>query len=461
MIKKIPNNYQVEIVIVDDNLANLHLLTNYLKESDYKVRPFPSGKLALAGIQHSQPDLILLDIQMPNMDGYQICQQLKANEVSRDIPVIFISALNEGIDKVKAFSVGGIDYITKPCQKEEVLARVNTHLQLISLQKMLKQENSLQAKQLEAQNTQLQFMNKTLLKLNQELEVKYNQLQQAQLQLVQSEKMASLGQLLAGVAHEINNPISFIDGNLTYASEYVQYLIEHLQLYQNKYPHPGAQIKENAEKIELNFLIDDLPKVINSMRMGTELISNISISLRNFSRTDTTNLIKANLHEGINSTLLILKHRLKTNNFRPAIEIIKKYGNLPEIECYPGQLNQVFMNIIANAIDALDESIQGRSWEEIEANPCQITIITEVLTDNSSVVIRIQDNGIGMPKELQEKIFEYLFTTKNVNKGTGLGLSISRQIIQEKHQGKLICISAPRKGTEFMIELPINHTHNL
>ena len=461
MTKDFPINYQGEIVIIDDTLANLHLLANLLQESGYKVRPFPNGKLALAGIRHSQPDLILLDIKMPNMNGYQVCEQLKIDKISCDIPVIFISGFNEGLDKAKAFTVGGIDYITKPFQIEEVLARVNIHLQLSRLQKILKQENYLQAKQLEAQNAQLQLMNKSLQKVNQELKLKYNQLQQTQLQLVQSEKMATLGQLVAGVAHEINNPISFIVGNLTHTSEYIQDLINHLKLYQQQYPHSVPEIEDNAEEIDLQFLIEDLPNIINSMKVGTDCIESISTSLRTFSRADTTTLVKANIHQGIDSTLLILKHRLKANNFRPAIEIIKEYEHLPEVECYPGQLNQVFMNIIANAIDALDESTQGRPWEELKANPHQITISTEVLSDNSTIAIRIQDNGIGMSEELQKKVFEYLFTTKGINQGTGLGLSISRQIVEEKHRGNLTCISAPGKGTEFIIELPIHNTQSL
>lgn len=461
MIQDLTTNYQGEIIIVDDIPANLHLLANILKESSYKVRPFPSGKLALAGIKHSQPDLILLDIQMPNMDGYQVCEQLKASEISRDIPVIFISALNEALDKVKAFSVGGIDYITKPFQAEEILARVNTHLQLSSLQRMLQQENYLQAKQLEAQNAQLHLMNSTLRKVNQELKLKYNQLQQAQLQLVQSEKMATLGQLVAGVAHEINNPVGFIAGNLTHTSEYTQDLINHLKLYQQQYPQSVPEIEKNAKEIDLQYLVEDLPNTINSMKVGIDRIESISTSLRSFSRSDTTNLVKVNLHEGIDSTLLILKHRLKVNKYRPAIEIIKEYGDLPEVECYPGQLNQVFMNIIANAIDALDESTQVSSQDELKANPHQITISTKVLSDHNSIAIHIKDNGIGMSEELQEKVFEYLFTTKGVNKGTGLGLSISLQIVQEKHQGKLTCISALGKGTEFIIELPINNTQSI
>lgn len=455
MTEYFSSDYQGEIVIIDDTPANLHLLANILKESGYKVRPFPSGKLGIKGIEHTPPDLILLDIQMPHMDGYQVCQQLKSQEFICDIPVIFISALNEALDKVTAFSVGGIDYITKPFQTEEVLARVNTHLQLSSLQKILKQENYLQAEQLKSQNFQINLMNRNLRKANQELRLKYQQLQQTQLKLVQSEKMATLGQLVAGVAHEINNPVGFIDGNINHASAYTQDLLNHLKLYQEKYPQALPEIEDNAEEIDLKYLLEDLPKIITSMKVGTERIKSISTSLRTFSRADTNNLITANLHEGIDSTLLILKHRLKANNFRPAIEVIQKHGDLPEIECYPGQLNQVFMNLIANAIDAIDESINGLDGDKIAANSLQITIITEVLENNNAVAIHIKDNGMGMPEELQEKVFEYLFTTKGINKGTGLGLSISRQIVEEKHQGKLTCISQLGEGTEFIVELPL------
>lgn len=455
MTEYFSKNYQGEIVIIDDTPANLHLLANILKESGYKVRPFPSGKLGINGIEHAPPDLILLDIQMPHMDGYQVCQQLKSQEFICDIPVIFISALNEALDKVTAFSVGGIDYITKPFQVEEVLARVNTHLQLSSLQKMLKQDNYWQAEQIKSQNFQLNLINKNLRKANQEVLLKYQQLQQTQLKLVQSEKMATLGQLVAGVAHEINNPLGFIDNNISHALAYTQDLINHLKLYQKQYPQSLPKIEDNAEEIDLDYLLEDLPKIISSMKLGSERIKNISTSLQTFSRTDTTNLIKANLHEGINSTLLILKHRLKANDFRPAIEVIQKYGDLPEIECYPGKLNQVFMNLIANAIDAIDESINGLDAHKIAANPPQVKIITEVLENNNTVAIHIKDNGMGMSAELQEKVFEYLFTTKGINKGTGLGLSISRQIVEEKHQGKLTCISQLREGTDFIIELPI------
>ncbi|WP_318781211.1 ATP-binding protein [Amazonocrinis nigriterrae] len=288
-----------------------------------------------------------------------------------------------------------------------------------------------------------------------ELEQSLQQLQQAQLQLVQNEKMATLGNLVAGVAHEINNPLGFISGSINHAEEYLQNLIDHIKIYQEHYPHPIAAIEENAEEIDLDFLIEDLPKVINSMKVGTKRIRNISTSLRTFSRADTSEKLACNIHEGIESTLLILKYRLKANELRPAIEVIEKYADLPPVKCFLGQLNQVFMNIIANAIDALDEASLKHSVDELKAHPNQITIRTGVLADEHAVVISIKDNGLGMPQEVTTRIFDHLFTTKGVGKGTGLGLSIARQIVEDTHKGKLSCISAPGEGTEFIIQIPI------
>ncbi|MEG3895404.1 MULTISPECIES: response regulator [unclassified Microcoleus] len=446
------NDTENPIVVIDDTPANLHLLSNLLKENGYKVRAFPSGKLALAVIQQSSPSLILLDIQMPQMDGYEVCQHLKANELTCDIPVIFISALDETMDKLKAFTVGGVDYITKPFQAEEVLARISTHLELSRLQKLLKQENYQQAQQLAEQNSQLQQMNQALEKANQELKQQYYQLQQAQLQVIQSEKMSALGNLVAGVAHEINNPIGFIYGNLDQARQALQDLIEHLKLYGSR--APATDINNHAEEIELEYLMEDMPKMIESMKVGCERIKDISISLRTFSRADRKHPVKANLHEGIDSTILILKHRLKADEFRPAIEVITDYGEIPEIECFLGQLNQVFMNILGNAIDAIEESNQGRTFADIKTEPNRITIKTELSSDRQSVLIRFSDNGIGMKDEVKQKIFEHLFTTKAVGKGTGLGMAIARQIV-EKHRGQITVNSFPGEGTEFGLVLPI------
>jgi len=220
-------------------------------------------------------------------------------------------------------------------------------------------------------------------------------------------------------------------------------------LYQQEYPQPSAIIASEIETIDLEYIREDLPKVIGSMKLGINRISDISTSLRTFSRADQDYKVVCNLHEGIDSTILILKHRLKANESRPAIEVITEYGNLPQVECFPGQLNQVFMNLLANAIDALEESNQGRSFLDIQANPNRITIRT-VLEDNY-VRICIADNGIGMTEAVKQSIFDHLFTTKNVGKGTGLGLAIARQIIVEKHGGQISVKSEVGKGTEFAI----------
>ncbi|MEG4588712.1 AAA family ATPase [Microcoleus sp. MOSTC5] len=281
-----------------------------------------------------------------------------------------------------------------------------------------------------------------------------NELQQAQMQMIQSEKMSALGNLVAGVAHEINNPVGFIAGNLNEANAGVQDLIDYLHLYQEQFPQPGAELIEKAEEIDLDYLVEDLPKMLSSMKIGCDRIKNISTSLRTFSRADTAHKVEANIHEGLNSTLMILRHRLKANEKHPEIQIIKEYGKIPKVKCYLGQLNQVFMNLLANAIDALEESNQGKNFAEIEAHPNQITIRTKV--EGEKVKIAIADNGNGMSEEVKNRIFDHLFTTKDVGKGTGLGLAISRQIVEEKHGGKLSCISALGEGTEFVIEIFID-----
>ncbi len=300
--------------------------------------------------------------------------------------------------------------------------------------------------------TQAELYNQSRTK-TQELEQTLQELQRTQSQLVQSEKMSSLGQLVAGVAHEINNPVNFIHGNLTPARDYIQDLLNLIALYQSYYPEPESEIQAEIEAIDLDFLMEDLPKLLESMKVGTQRIREIVLSLRNFSRLDEAEFKDANIHEGIDSTLLILQHRLKAKENRPAIEVIKEYGDLASVECYAGQLNQVFMNILVNAIDALDERDDKRTFIENEENPSAINIRTELVLENQ-VKISIKDNAEGIPESICQRLFDPFFTTKPVGKGTGMGLSISYQIITERHGGKLQCISVPGEGTEFVILLP-------
>ncbi len=280
-------------------------------------------------------------------------------------------------------------------------------------------------------------------------------LEQSQLQIVQYEKMASLGNLMAGVAHEINNPLGFINGSISILQENLQDMMEHLQLYQKHYPDTVKAIEENAEEIDLDYLYEDIPKLLNSMENATERIKNLSTSLRNFSRADREHKVKADIHQQLDSTLMILKYRLKANQQRPGIQVIKDYGDFSEVQSFPGQLNQVFMNIIANAIDVFDEAAQDLSNSDFEAQLQKITIKTALLREKNVVEIMIEDNGKGMTPEVKERIFDHLFTTKEVGKGTGLGLAIVRQIVVEKHGGAIDCISELGKGTKFIITLPL------
>lgn len=293
----------------------------------------------------------------------------------------------------------------------------------------------------------------------QQLEETLHNLTVTQAQLVQTEKMSSLGQLLAGVAHEINNPVNFIAGNLNHVQQYATDLLGFVDLCLLECSGSNQAIQDQADEIDLDFLAEDMPKILSSMKMGTDRIQQIVLSLRNFSRTDGSTFKPVNIHEGIDGTLLILQHRLKATSERPAIRVVKQYGNLPQVECLIGQINQVFMNILANSIDALESNLDRMTEEPT------LTITTEVvkdhLRDNSSaerVLIRLADNGSGMSEETLGRLFEAFYTTKPIGKGTGLGLSISHQIITEKHHGSIICLSEPGQGTEFVIELPTRQT---
>lgn len=351
----------------------------------------------------------------------------------------------------KKYIVGIIRDITSRKHLEEALKQVVEELEYRVEERTAHLKEAIE--QLEIEVAERKQVEALLQEKNQKLEQALLELQETQTHLIQSEKMSSLGQLVAGVAHEINNPVNFIHGNLVHANQYMNDLLDLLQLYKAHCPgsHPDLIVKE--EEMDLEFLRTDLPKLLSSMQVGADRIRTIVQSLRHFSRIDEAEVKAVDVHEGIESTLMILSNRLKAKPDSPAIEVIKQYEKLPLVECYAGQLNQVFMNIISNAIDALEERIN----QEIDRQP-KICIITDVVEPNL-VKIRIKDNALGMPESVRKHLFDPFFTTKPIGKGTGLGMSISYQIVSEKHGGTLDCNSIFGEGTEFIVEIPIQRQH--
>lgn len=425
-------NSKGNILVIDDTPDNLRLLSAMLTAQGFEVRKALNGKMALTACQMVLPDVILLDINMPEMDGYQVCQKLKSDVKTCEVPVIFISALDDVLDKVKAFDVGGADYVTKPFHGAEVILRIENQINLRVLQMKLQEKNFLL---LEA----------------------INNLKAAQVQQIQNEKMVALGHLVAGIAHEVNNPISFIYGNIQYASQYIQDLVHIIECYQQEYPQPTAKIQKIVKDIDLNFVIKDLQTLMGAMYRGSDRIREIVLALQKFSRHDEALMKQVNIHEGIDSTLLMLQHRLRQTPERPAIAVVKDYAKLPLVTCYPSELNQVFMHLLNNAIDALDQSVASRHVSLVEdkekISNLQIQISTEV-TESNTVKIAIADNGLGIDESLQSHLFDPFFTTKTVGKGSGLGLSISYQIVVQKHRGQITCSSSPGQGAEFVLEIP-------
>ena len=438
------------ILVVDDNSNILELLTDALSYAGFKVEVATDGECAIQYLHDTSVSLILLDVMMPGIDGFETCRQILQNSKTQNIPIIFMSAISNPDNKVKGLEFGAVDFIVKPFHYQELLARIQTHLKLRSLMSSdSDEENQLQQPvHGEAGLTTGQ----SLSELSPAETV--NQVQQ---QLARSEKMASLGRLVSGVAHEINNPTNFIHGNLTHIQTYTQDLIRLVNLYRQHYPEPGSEIQAETAAIDLEFIQVDLPKVLSSMKLGSDRVRELILSLRNFSRLDDTDAQMADIHAALDSTLLILSNRIKARPQRPAIEIIKDYGSLPDVECYVGLLNQVFMNILSNAIDALDEKRDKQSAQEHHDSPSKITLRT-ALVDEQWVSIEIVDNGSGMPLAVQKRIFEPFFTTKSIGQGTGLGMPISYQIVTERHHGRLECVSAFEKGTKFLIQIPLTQS---
>ncbi len=435
------------ILVVDDSPTNIKVLFDLLEQAHYRVLVATDGESALQKLQLIEPDLILLDVMMPGIDGFEVCRRLKQSEATQQISVIFMTALSDESSKVKGLNLGAVDYITKPVQHAEALARIRVHLQRQELTRQLAEKNALLANS----NRHLEEEITTrAAELRQALEL----LQKSQLKSIQQEKMSSLGQLVAGVAHEINNPVNFIYGNLKHANEYIRDMLAVLTLYQDTYPNLTPVLQELVEDVDLEFVAADLPKLMESMNVGAKRIRSIVAALRTFSRMDEAEYKAVDIHEGIDSTLMILQHRIKIKSERPAIEVIRDYGPLPPVACYAGQLNQVFMNLLSNAIDALEDASSGKTIQELQNHPHQITIRTSLI-DGNWVQVAIADNGPGIPKDIQERVFEPFFTTKPIGKGTGMGLSISYQIIVEQHKGKIECVPSSTNGTEFIIQVPI------
>jgi signal transduction histidine kinase len=411
------------IVIVDDQPNNLRVLSGILQQAGYKVRPALDGEVALLSIKSSLPDLILLDIRMPGMDGYEVCRRLKSDEQTRKIPVVFISALHDVEDKLAAFQAGGVDYVSKPFQMEEVLARVSTHMALYQAhQEIAIREESLRRN------------------LN-ELEAAHQQLKEMGSQLLQSEKLASIGLLAAGVAHEINNPIGFVHSNLNTLRDYVSSLLNLLDVYGLIETGASAEnrqrLDEPKRQVDLAFLRHDMLELIAESIDGTERIRRIIQDLRDFSHTGESEWCEVNVNNALDSTLNVAWNEIKSK-----ADVIKDYGDVPVVECLVSQINQVLLNVLINAAQALSE--KGR-----------ITLRTR--QEGEWVSIAVSDTGCGIAAEHREKIFDPFFTTKPFGKGIGLGLSTAYGIVAQ-HGGRIEVDSELGKGSTITVCLPIRRT---
>lgn len=406
------------VLVVDDEPSVQSLLRQRFRKrianAELNFIFAQDGIEALAVLEkHPEVSAILTDINMPCMDGLTLLSKIQ----DRDCPAVVISAYGD-MEKIrKAMNSGAFDFLTKPIDFQDLE---------ITLDRCLRHSQYLREQQ--------------------------ERLQRAQTQLIQAEKLASIGQIMAGVAHEINNPVNFLINNLEPAKEYIEDIFRLLQTYQHCYPEVKPQLQELYQSIDVDFLKQDLLSILNSMQLGADTLRNISSSLRNFARADSPTKTPIEIHSSLESTILILSHRLKPKGKRPAITIVRDYGEVPPVTGFPGQLNQVFLNLIANAIDALEDAYLNNNMGGRKPT------ITIGVRAAEQVQITIADNGPGIPAAIQASIFQSLFTTKPPGKGTGLGLSISKQIVEENHQGKLECFSQEGEGACFIVSLPLNAT---
>jgi signal transduction histidine kinase len=421
--------FLADILIVDDKLENIRLLSDFLSKQNYQIRKAINGQSALMAVNILPPDLILLDINMPIMGGYEVCKSLKNDPKTSSIPVIFLSAGNDINDKIQAFNVGGIDYITKPFHLEEVLARVQTQLTVQYLQNELKSKNE-------------------------QLEDTITKLKTTQYELIQKEKLVNASRITAGISHEINNPLSFIINNLNPAFEYSQILINIIQHYQKIFPEADSEISNLTQEIDIDFLMQDFMRIINSIRTGAERINSVVSAMHIFSRLNQSGIKNFNVCEIIDGIFIILGDQITLKDDSSLILVRKNYQDIPLLMGYANLFNQALINIIQNAIDSFDSDLI--SMMDSLFKP---TIwITAKTTEANQIMISIKDNGIGISEENQAHLFEPFFTTKG--KGVGLGLFTSHQIITEVYKGTLTYHNCPEGGSEFIIEIPITATFN-
>lgn len=433
-----PNDPQPRstVLIVDDNPTNLNVLSDLLDGAGLDVRVAKSGVVALDRVAFATPDLILLDVMMPEMDGFETCRRLQSDPQTRDIPIIFMTALAETSDKVKGLNLGAVDYITKPFQQEEVLARVRLHLKLRHLNQALAEANN----QLEAKVAE------RTAKLEQALQ----DLQTAQVRLIQTEQLSSLGDLTDGAAYEISNSVNFLNGNLTYIGECCEELIAIAQLYRMRDPQPDGELHNRLQACDLDFLQTDLPTLLASLQTGTRRIQNIADILHDFAQPGDSVRRAFHLNASLDNILILLKNRLKGRGHRPLIAIQRIYEELPPIQGYPGPLNQALTNVITNAIEAIEARFSDPSYV-----PLRPEIAIQTVLDDRAVRIAIRDNGVGMAEEVRQQIFQPFFTTKSAAKSTGLGLALCYTAIVELHGGAIECRSQPGEGTEILMVLPL------
>ncbi|OLP16068.1 hypothetical protein BST81_22840 [Leptolyngbya sp. 'hensonii'] len=444
------------ILIVDDSPNNLKVLCDVLEQTGWEIRVATDGESALQQVAYSQPDLILLDVMMPGMDGLETCRRLKADPALQKIPVMFITALADVRDKAEGYSLGAVDYITKPFDRNDILARIQTQLKIAHLNR-----------QIQAQNAELQQLQQDLeqrvLDRTAQLATTLQELQQRQMSLLDAEKLFAMGALVAGLAYEMDMSLGAITTNLDHTSNYIRPLIALLRLYQTCYPNPDRQISQKQADMNLSDLIMDLPRVVATMTRSSERLTKLVRSIRQFSQPASNLAQPVDLHEGLDGVLLLLAHRLKGKPPYPSIQVVKEYGSLPPIVCYGDAINQVFLNLLVNALDALEDAWDQGYWAdsplrsggregERKSGPT-LTIQTQIRGNH--VLVSIANNGPGMSAEARANLFQPMFTTKPIGKGTGLGLSLSRRIVEEKQGGVLRCLSDPDQGTEFQIELPL------